>query len=353
MARQGYNARMLVTLVDDSIPFNGSTPPYQALGGAEKAFASLPPALVRRGHVVRAFNRAPHSMGIENVSWINWEGRKPPITEILIAFRKPVLLEFTRAVGARVLWVAGHAGYLNTQTANEVLSRTSARIVFAGEAQRKSFKTNGQIRTHTIPPAVRDEYRNAGPMEAKERAPIAIATAHPKHGLDWLVKLWVAQVRPRVPDAELHVYSASLRRAELSTSSLSDDLKESFALVKGAADSGVQIKAPGGDIDMASNFRRARVHLYPSAEQDLLCSTLLESQAVGVPAVCRPLGAAAERIVEGESGLLAASDEAFADHAIRLMIDESAFDRASIAARANGRKRSWDTVATEFESAFR
>ena len=43
--------RMLVTLVDDSIPFNGMTPAYQPIGGAEKAFASLPAALARQGHV--------------------------------------------------------------------------------------------------------------------------------------------------------------------------------------------------------------------------------------------------------------------------------------------------------------
>lgn len=344
---------MLVTLVDDSIPFNGSTPAYQPLGGAEKAFASLPAALARRGHVVRAFNRAPHSMGIDNVSWVNWEGRKPPITEILIAYRKPSLLEFTRAVGARVLWVAGHASYLNTQAAADVLSRNNARVVFSGEAQRKTFKAHGQIKTLTIQPAVRDEYRNAGPMEAKDRAPIAIVTSHPKHGLDWLVKLWVSRIRPRVPEAELHIYSASFRKAELGSEPIAEDLKDLFALVKGAASSGVVIKSPSGDVDMVQNYRRARVHLYPSSEHDLTCSTLLESQAVGVPAICRPLGAVEERIDPGESGFLAPTDEAFTEDAIRLMTDDAAFDRASTEARSNARSRSWDTVAGEFESAFR
>jgi hypothetical protein len=69
MARQGYNARMLVTLVDDSIPFNGSTLPT-VRSAAPKGLCSLPPALVGAA-MVRAFNRAPHSIGIENVSWIS------------------------------------------------------------------------------------------------------------------------------------------------------------------------------------------------------------------------------------------------------------------------------------------
>jgi len=344
---------MLVTLVDDSIPFNGSTPSFQPLGGPEKAFASLPGALSRRGHVVRAFNRSPHSMGIENVSWINWEGRKPPITEVLIAFRKPTLLEFTRAVSARVLWVAGHAGYLNTQAAADMLSRTSAKIVFSADAQRKTFKPNSQIRLHTIQPAVRDEYRNAGPMDAKGKKPTAVVTAHPKHGLDWAVTLWVEKIRPRLPDGELQVYSTSLHKAQEDPAKVPDELKEILALVTKAASSGVVIKAPRGDVDMASNYRYARVHLYPSVEQDLMASTLLESQAVGVPAVCRPLGAVGERIVDGQTGYLAATDEAFVDHAVRLLTEDSAFDTVSGAARAHGRRRSWDSVAGEFESVFR
>lgn len=344
---------MLVTLVDDSIPFNGSTPSFQALGGPEKAFASLPGALARRGHVVRAFNRSPHSMGIENVSWINWEGRKPPITEVLIAFRKPSLLEFTRAVTSRILWVAGHAGYLNTQAAADLLSRTSAKIVFSSDAQRKTFKPNGQIRLHTIAPAVRDEYRNAGPMDAKGKAPVAVVTAHPKHGLDWLVKLWIEKIQPRVPGGELQVYSTSLHKAKEEPAKVPDELKDILAQVTQAASAGVVIKAPRGDVDMASNYRYARAHLYPSVEQDLMCSTLLESQAVGVPAVCRPLGAVAERVTDGQTGYIVEGDDAYADYAVRLLTDDAAFDTMSAAARAGGRRRSWDSVAGEFESAFR
>ena len=118
---------MLVTLVDDSIPFNGMTPAHQPLGGAEKAFASLPAALARAGHVVRAINHTPNAMGYDNVSWLDWEARRPPITEVLIAFRKPSLLEFVRATSARILWLTGPAGYLDRPQVADMLKRTEAR----------------------------------------------------------------------------------------------------------------------------------------------------------------------------------------------------------------------------------
>lgn len=60
-----YKKSMHITLVDDSIPFDGFTASARALGGAEKAFACLPGALARRGHMVAVFNRCRWSMFIE------------------------------------------------------------------------------------------------------------------------------------------------------------------------------------------------------------------------------------------------------------------------------------------------
>lgn len=344
---------MLITLVDDSFAFNGSTPAYQPLGGAEKAFASLPAALVKRGHVVRAINRSPHAMGIDNVSWVNWEGRRPPITEVLIAFRKPSLLEFTRATNARILWVASPAAYLSTPVATDLLARTNARLVFFSEAQHDTFDGTAPGIARTIAPGVRNEYRDVGPMEVLGKPPIAITTAHPKNGLEWLLDCWLERIQPRVPEAQLHVYSAVLRKAELGVKPIPEELKQLYGKVLGAGSKGIALKAPGGDFMMASDYRHARVHLYPSSEIDLLCTTLLESQAVGVPAVCRPLGAAKERIIETQSGFVADDAEAFADHAIRLLTDDEAFNKASEVARRQARARSWESVASEFETLFR
>ncbi len=60
---------MHITLVDDSIPFDGFTPATRALGGAEKAFASLAGALVRCGHDLHVFNRARFPLMIEGAHW--------------------------------------------------------------------------------------------------------------------------------------------------------------------------------------------------------------------------------------------------------------------------------------------
>ena len=99
----------------------------------------LPAALARAGHVVRVINRTPNAMGYENVSWVDWEGRRPPITEVLIAFRKPRLLEFVRATSARILWLTGPAGYLDKPQVKDMLKRTEARLVFLGRTHQETY----------------------------------------------------------------------------------------------------------------------------------------------------------------------------------------------------------------------
>jgi len=342
---------MLVTLIDDSIPFNGLTPASQPLGGAEKAFASLPAALARAGHTVRVINRTPHSMGIENVSWVHWEGRRPPITEVLIAFRKPRLLEFVRATTARILWLTGPAEYLDRPQVKDMLDRTEARLVFLGRTHQDSYTGTGHASLRNISPGVRQEYRDAGDMQPSE-TPTAIVTTHPKHGLDWLLDVWTSHIRPAVPNAELHIYSASFKSAD-GGNTLPDDLNTIYQKALAAEKDGVVFKSPAGDRTMAEDYRRARVHLYPGSEREMYCSTLAETQAVGVPAVARPMGAVKERVIGDKSAYLTDVESDFADHAIRMLSDDEEFNSVSIVARRHGRSRGWDSTASEFETVFR
>ena len=68
---------MNVLLVDDSVAFDGYTPSSQPLGGVEKAFASLPAALRRRGHDLRVINRCGFAVTAEGVPWQTWNDPRP------------------------------------------------------------------------------------------------------------------------------------------------------------------------------------------------------------------------------------------------------------------------------------
>jgi len=67
-----------------------------------------------------------------------------------------------------------------------------------------------------------------------------------------------------------------------------------------------------------------------------------------VPAVARPLGAAADQVIEDVTGYLRDDDDAFANAALRLIGDDATFERMSRQARLQ--RRGWREAAAEFEA---
>jgi glycosyltransferase involved in cell wall biosynthesis len=85
----------------------------------------------------------------------------------------------------------------------------------------------------------------------------------------------------------------------------------------------------------------------------MVCWTLLDSQACGLPAVARPLGGARERIRDGQTGQLVPDDDALVNLTVRLLGDDDTFWGMSRDARLLQRERSWDVAAAEFDALLR
>ena len=118
-------------------------------------------------------------------------------------------------------------------------------------------------------------------------------------------------------------------------------------------DKGVVIQRPRPDPGMLDAYREARAHLHPGHGDEVYCSTLAESQAVGLPAVTRNAAAAAERLRDGETGFIVPDDEAYANCAVLLLTADNVFASRSEDARALQRGRSWDDAAADFEVLFK
>ncbi len=343
---------MDVLLVDDSIPFDGYTPSSQPLGGIEKAFASLPAALRQCGHEVRVINRCDFAIIAEGVTWQPWDASRPEACDVLIAHRKPALLDFPVEAGRRILWLASPGGYLEKGQNKAVLERhAEVPLVFYGLAHRATCPSAFADRAVVIEPGVRRDYLDADDL-VPAHPPRAIVTVHPRLGLGWLLDLWGAQLRPRAPEAELHVYSATLDKGTLG-GDVPEPLKPVFDRAAALRDEGVVIQRPRADPDMSEAYRAARVHLHPGADNEVYCATLAESQAVGLPAVSRRFAAAAERIRDSETGFLVPDDEAFVSCAMLLLGHDDIFNGRSADARRLQRERTWDAAAAEFEALFR
>jgi glycosyltransferase involved in cell wall biosynthesis len=342
---------MRITFVDDSVPFDGYSPTSQPLGGPEKAFASLPAALAMRGHDVQVFNRCAFPVTAGGAAWHPFEDQRPDDTDVLVAFRHPRLLDFVATAKRRVLWTAGPPEELNQTAEQALLVRHQPTVIFMSEAQRERWTNALSLAVKVIEPGIAASYLEEDPATPAE-PPRAVTTSHPLAHLGWVLKLWTEQIRPAVPEAQLHVYSALLNKGELGAE-VPPAVRPVLDLALAGRDHGITVLRPQPDPQMAEAYRAARVHLYPGQVGELLAWTLAESQAAGLPAVTMassPLMPV--RVADGQTGKIAPAEANFVAAAIDLLGDRAAFERMSANARLLRRGRTWAVAAAEFEEAF-
>jgi glycosyltransferase involved in cell wall biosynthesis len=111
--------------------------------------------------------------------------------------------------------------------------------------------------------------------------------------------------------------------------------------------------APIGRAELAAVLSGARVMLYRGDPGETFCLALAEAQAMGVPAIVQPLGAAPERVIDGTTGRVAEDDDAFATAATAALRDDALWRRWHLAALAKQGGSSWDAVAGRFEALMR
>jgi hypothetical protein len=354
---------MHYVLVDDSIPFDGYTSSRRPLGGAEKAFASLGGALVKRGHSVTVLNRVQYPTWCEGAKWRPIED--PQLTteaDVVIAFRKPGLLTTVRQAKQRLLWVTGPADYLNTPGVDKLFDSLKPTVVFISAAQKPGYKASAP--TVVVAPGVRSTFFETSadvdpfPEIAQEAThapapaippPHAVVTTHPQQGLAWLIDIWTKIIHPQLPHARMAVYSAALHQG-MQGQEIAPEMKPILDLVKASADKNVVVIEPRSDRGMAEVYRSSRVHLYPSFSQDVACWTLQESQASGLPAVARMVGSAGEHIINAQSGFLVPDAAAFGNVALQILQDDNVYKSFSAAAADVSRRRTWEMVAEDFDN---
>jgi glycosyltransferase involved in cell wall biosynthesis len=338
-----------VVMTDDGIAFDGTTPSRAPLGGAEAAFLTLAEALAARGHRVFARNRCAAPVTYSGVDWAPLERGLPPSCDLYIANRGHRLIGLGAPQRRRLFWIHNPGTYLRKWRYARELWRHRPVIITSGAYHAKSvpwwLPSGGRA---VIPYALEEEFRHAPPLAAPP-PPRAIFTSNPLRGLDWLLDRWERQIHPALPQAELHLYCGPTvygvqgeRKAEAMNAVLSR--------AEGMAAAGVRRFAPLPRGKLIPALRGARIMLYRGDPGETFCRAVAEAQVLGVPAVVQPIGALAERVVDGVTGFLAPSDAAFAQRAIALLTDDTLWRRQHEAALSLQRGLGPDEVAQRFEA---
>jgi glycosyltransferase involved in cell wall biosynthesis len=341
---------MHIILVDD-FPYDGTRATAGPIGAMEKAVGQLAVALTERDHTVQVFTQCTDPQPVGAVAWRAMGSERPEHADALIACRRPSLLNFVAATPRRILWATAPGFTLQNDTHRPRIFAFNATTVLHGNYHQQTWDAGLQMPMRVITPGIAAPFLERKPMES-EGPPVAIVTGDPRHGLDWLVQAWLNGVHPIAPKAELHIYSAALDAFANGGTPPPEDYRKIHYAVAAAKHRNVKVKPPLPDAEMAVAMRAARVHLHAGSPLDMLAGTLAESQAIGLPAVIRPSGAAVERVRNGQSGVITDDEGAFTTAVLKLLNNDSEFRRMSAQARMTAGRRNWDAAAADWEALF-
>src|SRR5690348_13956130 len=266
-----------IVMADDGIAFDGMLAESAPMGGAEAAFVGLAEALAQRGHTVAVYNNCASAVTHNGVAWRPLAGGVPDAADLYIANRGDKLLRHVPAARRTIFWIHNPAGYLLKWRYLSKLARRRPLIVFSGPSHAGTYPrwapSGGRV---IIPYGIAEIFRTAPPAHDPP-PPRALFTSNPLRGLDWLLEIWERRIRPRVPGAELHLFSgprtygaAGMRKAAAMLPVL-----DRAAAMAGA---GVVLREPVAKAALAAEMRMMRVFLYRGDEGETFCAAAGEAQ---------------------------------------------------------------------------
>jgi glycosyltransferase involved in cell wall biosynthesis len=226
--------------------------------------------------------------------------------------------------------------------------------VFVSELQARAYPPwlPGSRSPLVLPFGLPDAVRGRAPLLAPP-PPRAVFASNPQRDLRWLLGLWARAILPAVPEAELHLYGIrdyAYRYGEPweeTERRLGQFVPDEFSATARAS---LRPHPPATREELWDAMRTARVMLYGGHRVEAFCLAVAEAQALGVPAVVRPLAVLPERVRDGLTGFVASDDDTFARHAIALLTDDALWRAQHEAALRLQQGWSWDQMAARFEA---
>ena len=341
-----------IVLADDGIEFDGDTPENGPLGGVESSIVNLVEELVRLGHTVSVRNMCREAKMIAGVDWAPLSlGNKynmPKKADLYIANRGDKLIQLMPEARRTVFWIHNPAQYLLKWRYMLKLWQVKPAIIFIGDYHATTYPSwaPGGDRI-VIPYGISNEFCKYTPHE-KPPPPKAIFTSNPLRSLDWLLNIWVDSIYPHVPDAELHLFSGSATYGKIG-SKKNSQMEAIFDKARALKRHGVFLRGSVSKPELIKEFRGSRVMLYKGDLNETFCLAIGEAQASGVPAVVQKLGSVVERVINGETGVIARTDYEFASSAIKLLNNDIVWRRQHNTALAKQGLWSGKKAAKAFE----
>ena len=342
-----------IVFADDGIVFDGGTPEKSPLGGVESPLIGLVEELASRGHEVLVRNMCAAPLLYKGVDWAPIHDVKPYANlpseaDLYVANRGDKLIDLMPNAKRTIFWIHNPANFLLKWRYFVRLWKVRPAIIFIGKYHMSTYPrwAPGGDRI-IIPYGIPESFRTADTSLQIPR-PRAVFTSSPLRHLDWILDLWSNKIHPKVPEAELHVFSGSATYGSVGDAK-SQEMQKVLDQAETMANKGVILRGPLPKTQLIDEFREARVILYRGDLNETFCLAVGEAQAMGVPGVVEDLGSMRERVIDGKTGFVANGAKDFSNSACDLLTNDNLWKTQHNAALKHQRRWGWAEAAQEFE----
>jgi glycosyltransferase involved in cell wall biosynthesis len=337
-----------IVFADDGIEFDGKTLEERALGGVESSVILMMEEFAKRGHEVIVRNKCKAPMTYKGVDWAPIEQGLPDEADLYIANRGDKLIDLMPRAKKTVFWTHNPCRYMVKWRYIKKFWKVRPVIVFIGSYHAETLPNwvpDGGRKV--IPYGIPDMFRHA--VERTEpSAPRAVFTSNPLRGLDWLLDRWENEIHPHASTAELHLFTGPAVYGSVGADKAAV-MKKVLDRAESMKDQGVTLRGPVAKATLIEELQQARVMLYRGDINETYCLAVAEAQALGTPTVVQDFGSMAERVVDGKTGVVAQTDKAFSDGAVKLLNDDAHWAEQHKNCLAMQRNWGWEQACAAFE----
>lgn len=318
-------------------PWSPETIEHSGIGGSETALARVAELLAARGWPVEVYSDVFEGE-VSGVSYRRFD-RWDPGADVaaFVGFRRPDTFDKPIAAPVRAFWC--HDAHLGESlTAARAESMTT--VIAVSEWHRALLADDYPFlarKLQTVRNGVKlrdsESGRDAFPYARRpfgERRPQCIYSSNPGYGLRLLLELW-PEIRRRVPDAELHLFSGWEvydRVADDNPRLRASKVLLLHVLAQAEKAGGIVQQGRVGQPELHEAMQRARVWSYSALVRETSCIGAMEARASGLPIVTSDLAALPETVGRDRGILVSLDDDAhyraaFTESVVQLLLDES------------------------------
>ncbi len=342
----------ILMLYDYSLSYHDNE--RMPLSGTQTSFIELAKAFVTIGCKVTALTSSKETYKSQNHYWGNLDEQLENIQyDLLIVNVSPWLLEKFKHIKCKkkILWVHNEAKYLLYWRRYKYILKHWPTIAFSGKYHKSTFPWFVPVGSRKIIPLglsnalfkVVNENINSFVKDNKR----VYFTSNPLRSLKWLVDIWVREIHPSVPDAELHIFS-SWKTYGSWGDKVKDRMLEVLNYVSEFNDKNIFVRDPLPKEELFQEMNSGRAIFYRGDKSETFCLAVAEAQALGLPAVVCNMGSMQERIDDGLTGYVVNNEKDFSQKAIDVLMNDDLNSFLSKNAQNKYKDYTWMNAARKF-----